>query len=627
MHLYSGATLDFISDATQNRIAAKLEESFFQHFRHKVSQSEVRSWQNSLRSMATALQVGGLTHHGIVCEMQLPLTSKRLDCMITGRDAAQRKSATIVELKQWEAARADDAEGCVSTFVGGKWRTVLHPAKQVGQYARYLMDTHTAFNTAEVSLAACSYLHNWNHDDDGELFASRHEHLIAANPVFAGDRLDNLVDFLSSNVGGGAGEDVLQEVLAGKYRPSKRLLDHTAKIIRDAPEYVLLDEQEVAFQTVLAKVRSRSLAKTKSVVLINGGPGTGKSVIAVNLVGELSRQGTVVQHATGSKAFTENLRKVVGARAAAQFSYFNSFMSADQGGLDCLVLDESHRIRETSHNRFTSAAKRTNKAQVDELIDAAKVSVFFIDDMQIVRPGETGSSQLIRDAAARAGADVAEIDLAAQFRCNGSDAFIQWVDNTLDLRKTPHVLWDTGDAFEVDVVDSPKELEAIIRSDATAGLTARLVAGFCWNWSNPDDAGNLLSDVVIDDWQMPWNAKSEAKKLARGIPKSSFWATDAGGIDQVGCVYTAQGFEFDHVGVIWGNDLVFRPREGWVAQPGESRDRTVKSAAKQGDQFLNLVKQTYRVLLTRGMKKCTIYFQDEQTRDFVLSRIESKNGY
>ncbi|HEX6595728.1 MAG TPA: DUF2075 domain-containing protein [Acidimicrobiales bacterium] len=621
MQLYHGMSVEFISDTVQNRITAKLQQTFEQQFQYQAPQSEVRSWQNSLRAMSSALQLGGFTDHGVVLEWQLPLSSKRLDCMVTGQDHEQRANAVIVELKQWEETERSYVDDCVVTFVGGRLRDQLHPSKQVGNYQRYLLDVHTVFSSALVGLQACSYLHNLVFAESAELFDQRHGHLLAANPLFAGDQVDGLAGLLDPNVGSGQGGPILDHVLTGGYRPHKRLLDHTARVIRHEPAYVLLDEQQVVFNKILARVRARQLGSTPTVFLVKGGPGTGKSVLAVNLVAELSAQGYVTHHATGSKAFTENLRRTVGTRAAAQFGYFNSYGNAEPGQLDVLVLDEAHRIRASSANRFTPADRRPNRAQIEELIRAAKTSVFFIDDIQVVRPGEVGSSELIRSTATALGCDLVETEeLEAQFRCNGSDRYVRWVDTTLDLRRTTQVLWDDDDPFVFDVVDSPNELEALIRSRAAEGHTARLSAGFCWPWSNPLPDGTLVDDVVVGDWRMPWNAKPEAGRLAAGIPKSNYWASDPGGIEQVGCVYTAQGFEYDWAGVIWGRDLVYRPRTGWVGQPEYSRDSVVRRE-RDPARFTTLVKQTYRVLLTRGLQGCAIYFQDPQTRDFVLSRI------
>ncbi len=279
---------------------------------------------------------------------------------------------------------------------------------------------------------------------------------------------------------------------------------------------------------------------------------------------------------TGSKAFTENLRKIVGTRAGAMFKYFRDTANVDEP-LDVVILDEAHRIRTISTSRFTPAKARTGKAQIDDILDASRVTVFFIDDLQVVRPGEVGSTDLIREAAAKRSLEVREFELQAQFRSNGSDSFIKWVDNTLELDRTPQVLWPMDDEFDFRIVGSVKELDTLIRGRAGEGATARLVAGFCWPWSDPDDAGELVPDVRVGDWSMPWNARAEAGRLGPGIPKSDFWASDPRGIEQVGCVYTAQGFEFDYVGVIFGPDLVYRTMDGgWVGQRDQSHDRIVR---------------------------------------------------
>jgi DUF2075 family protein len=254
---------------------------------------------------------------------------------------------------------------------------------------------------------------------------------------------------------------------------------------------------------------------------------------------------------------------------------------------------------------------------------AAKVSVFFIDDLQIVRPGEVGSSHLIKESAKRLGIEVIEHGLETQFRCGGSEAFVGWVESTLDLTQNPYLLWDPSEEFDFDIVDSPNELEQLVRAKGAEGFTARLSAGFCWRWSDPLEDGSLVRDVAIGDWAMPWNAKGDGGRLARGIPKSDYWASDPNGVEQVGCVYTAQGFEYDYAGVIFGRDLVWRPRKGWVGQPEYSHDAIVKRAAKDNPgRFTDLVKNTYRVLLTRALRGCYVFFEDEQTRDFVISRVD-----
>ncbi len=624
MYLYSGSTIDFIGDATRSQLAAKIEERFTEHFRYRPSRSEVMSWQNSLSRMSQVLVSGDLTDNGIVVELQLPLTSRRLDCMITGRNEAGDRDAVIVELKQWDEVRRSPVDGCVEAFLGHDWRDALHPSEQAARYRRYLLDTHSTFAEGDVALQSCSWLHNLTEPKSHPLFAEDFHAVLALTPSFTGEQTIDLESFLTAHVGQGEGLDVLERVLRGRYRPHKRLLDHVAASIKAEPSYVLLDEQQVAFAKVMTSVRSKALDGGKAVFLVRGGPGTGKSVIAVNLVGELARQGYAVNHATGSKAFTETLKSVLGTRSAAIFNYFNSYSTAEEGELDVLVLDEAHRLRETSANRFTRRESRSGLSQVEELIRAAHTTVFLIDDLQVVRPGEVGSSTLVRGAAEKLGATLVEHELEAQFRCGGSDRYVRWITNLLELERTPDVLWDPSEEFDLDVVDSPHELEQLIRMRADEGHTARLSAGFCWQWSDPLSDGTLVKDVVVDDWAMPWNAKPDSgRRLAAGIPKSTKWASDPGGLEQVGCVYTAQGFEYDYAGVIWGHDLVWRAREGWVGQPQHSQDRYVVRNMKGSQHpFAALVKHTYRVLLTRGLKGCYLHICDAETRNFVLSRIE-----
>jgi uncharacterized protein len=627
VHLYSGTTTDFGYEAITGVIVEKLKASFFDYYRYQPPNSEVMAWRNSLRAMASVAELAGLTDHGVLVEYQLPLSSKRLDVMFTGHSGAGRPMATVVELKQWDDAMPTDIPELVLAWVGGGQREVLHPSVQVGQYRRYLLDTHESFSEGQIGLRASAYLHNFMHDDQSELFASRHAAALNSDPLFAGDQVDELSLWLQDHLSGGGGVKLLDSVLEGRFRPHKKLLAHTAKMIKGEPSYVLLDEQKVSFNSVLAGVAEAHRTDDKTVYLINGGPGTGKSVVALNLVAELSEAGYSTLHATGSRAFTGNVRKVVGGRASSQFKYFNSFLDAEQDSIDVLICDEAHRIREFSHSRFTPKDKRTDDPQVNELINVARVAVFFIDDLQVVRPGEIGSSDLIRQAAAQAGVTLKEYELEAQFRCGGSESFVSWVENTLVMRRTADVIWDGADEFDFDVVDSVEELQAIIRAKDSEGHSARLAAGFCWPWSKPNDDGTLVDDVVIGEFAMPWNARPNAGRLASGIPKSDYWATDDGGIDQVGCVYTAQGFEFDYVGVIFGRDLVYRFGEGWVGQPEFSHDSVVRRALNSDDyDFTDLVKQTYRVLLTRGLKGCYVFFEDEETRDFVLSRTERAPG-
>ena len=619
MLLYQGTSDEFVSETTKNAIVDKLEGSFKRQMGYNPSEPERRSWQNSLRAMALVVASSGLKKHGVGIEYQLPGSSKRLDFMITGFSVDKKKEAVIIELKQWEKTEPGDGDKVV-TFVGQRERDVLHPSVQVGNYRQYLSDQLVALHEGETSirLSACSYLHNYSLEKDDPLLEEKFKAVVQKNPVFSKDDVDKLVTYLNNFVPQSDNGDVLDEIVKSKAKPSKKLLEEIHRVVKDDSRYVLLDEQIVAYNRIVAEVKRSAKTGEKAAVIIRGGPGTGKSVIALNVMGELSKLGHNTHYVTGSKAFTETIRKILGTRGAQQVKFFNSYMAAEAGAIDVMVCDEAHRIRKTSNNMYTKKDKRSNKTQLEELFDASKVAVFFIDDRQVVRPDEIGSSVLIKEFAQSRGIRLYECDLTAQFRCNGSDAFINWVNHTLQIDVTANPFWEASNPYEFKVFNSPIELENAIHAKVKEGATARMSAGFCWKWSDPDSAGNLLDDVVVGDWRRPWDAKPGAGRLAKRIPPAALWAYDPNGIGQVGCVYTAQGFEFDYIGVIIGKDLIYRSDKGWVGVKEESYDTMVK---RSKDKFVDLVKNTYRVLLTRGMKGCYVYFMDDETRKFFESRI------
>jgi hypothetical protein len=623
MQLYKGSTTEFITDAVQRRVAEKLGDAYYEFFRFRAAASEFNSWQNSLTALTSQLQFAKLLDNGIALELQLPLTSARLDVMLTGHDEAGLERAVIVELKQWSSVEKSEIDNCVLTYLGGKLREVPHPALQVANYRQYLADMNSVFSdeTAPISLDACAWLHNLGESSYERLMEPRFSDVLRQAAIYGGRDAFEFQKFLTDRLSAGRGMTVLDKIDGGKFAPSKGLMKHAAGVIKGDPVYTLLDDQIVAYNLILGLARRGLRAKSpRAVVAVRGGPGTGKSVLALNVMAELLQESKNVQHATGSRAFTLSLRNRLGTRVRPLLQYFNSYASAEPGTIDVLIMDEAHRVRATSNNRFTPKAKKSDRAQIDELVEAARVSVFFVDDHQTVRPDEIGSSAVIREAAVRHGARYYETDLHTQFRCAGSDGFVDWLDQLLEIRKTGVQTLDADEPFDFRIAETPFELERLIRTKSDEGYSARLAAGFCWPWSEPRSDGTLVDDVRIGEFHRPWNAKPDAARLAKGIPKSDAWATDPAGLEQIGCIYTAQGFEFDYVGVIFGPDLVFDPTtQEWKGVPAASHDRMVRTRA--GARFTDCIRNAYRVLLTRGMKGCYVHFMDGETEAHVRSRV------
>jgi hypothetical protein len=399
-------------------------------------------------------------------------------------------------------------------------------------------------------------------------------------------------------------------------RPSRQLLKLAAAEIKNQDQFVLLAEQRTAYEHVVHAVDRAHMGDSKTAVIVTGGPGSGKSVIALALLGEMSRQGRAALHATGSQSFTQTMRRYVGKGSTtvkSMFKYFNNFMDARPNELDVLICDEAHRIRQTSANRYTPARNRTGRPQVDELLDAARVPVFLLDEHQVVRPGEMGTVEEISSRALAKGLKVQHVELDGQFRCGGSRLYEEWVLSLLSLDGRQPVSWVGDDRFDVSLAESPYELEAVLRGQLAAGGSARITAGFCWKWSNAE-GDRLVPDVVIGDWARPWNAKGE--RSVGEAPPSALWATLDGGFDQVGCVYTAQGFEYDWNGVIIGPDLLYRDGR-LVTARSASKDPALLKGGATDEEADKLIRNTYKVLLTRGMKGTVLYSTDGETQRFL----------
>ncbi|HEX3004255.1 MAG TPA: DUF2075 domain-containing protein [Angustibacter sp.] len=619
MTLYRQSVRGF--SAVEHRLADLLAEQMTIRSGRKPSAAEYRSWQRSLPALRADLLAAGLDDVEMLVEYQLPLSSKRADVVLAGRHPVSGEpSYLVVELKQWSAAHAfEDSDALVQVEQYGD-RPVTHPAVQVHAYCDYLLDFTAALEGRRERVAGAAYLHNATDSAVADLYRRPGDDL---GRLFTGQRRGEFQQFLASRFTPGvSGAPYADELLASRIAPSRQLLAVAAEEVQRREMFVLLDEQRDAFNFVLHAVERARRSTSKTAVIVSGGPGSGKSVIALSLLGELSRQGRAVVHATGSRSFTHTLRKVAGRRAPTVqklFQYFNSFITAEPNDLDALILDEAHRIRETSVSRWTRAEHRTGRPQIDELLDAARVPVFLLDEFQVVRPGEQGTVEEIEQHAASKGISVEKIHLDAQFRCGGSDAFIRWTKRLLGLEAGGPVAWEGDGRFEVQVVESPQEMEALLAAQYARGYGARMAAGYCWPWSDPTRDGQLVPDVHIDGWSRPWNLKGD--RSVGGAPAAALWATDPAGFGQVGCIYTAQGFEYDYAGVIIGPDLVWRDGQ-WVSVRSANKDPDFRNRKRVSDaDFDRLVRNVYKVLLTRGMRGVVIHSPDLQTNRFLQSLV------
>ncbi|HBP5580905.1 MULTISPECIES: DUF2075 domain-containing protein [Pseudomonas aeruginosa group] len=616
MIVYEATKQQFLHDSDNDDI----EDVILAHYTAKtgkgVGRSEVASWKGSLGYMAKVLRDEAVPNDtGLAIELHLPQSSKRIDFTLTGHGEAGEKNAVLVELKQWSSSKLSEKDAIVVTALGKGLNETVHPSYQAWSYASLLEGFNEAVYERSIALRPCAYLHNYVRD--GVIDAPHYQPYIDKAPLFlkGKDELEQLRAFIRRYIRSGDNKAVLYELANGRIRPSKALADSLTGLLKGNPEFVLIDDQKEVYEAALAAAKSSS-AEQPRVLIIEGGPGTGKTVLALNLLVKLTSLGLVGKYVSKNAAPRRVYEtKLVGTLTRTKFSHMftgsGSFVDAEPNLFDVLIVDEAHRLNEKS-----GLYANLGENQIQELIGASKCTVFFIDEDQRVTLSDIGSKQAIRYFAEAKGAVVEEYSLASQFRCSGSDGYLAWLDNVLDIRPTANERLDPSD-YDFKVFDSPQALHEAIEAQ-NAHNKARVVAGYCWPWRSKKDPA--ADDIVIGDYRRQWNLSQDG----------SLWIIADRSIEQVGCIHTCQGLEVDYIGVIIGPDLVVR--NGQVITAPEKRDqhdksiRGYKKLSKADPELARretdlIIKNTYRTLMTRGLKGCYVYCTDAETAAFFRSTL------
>lgn len=621
MIVYQGTKTSFLQDHDNRDIEDVVARTFLASTGRYAPHAEIRAWRESLGQMAKVLRDDDMPGDmGVGIEYGIPQTAKRIDFILSGRDADDRPHLIVVELKQWSTSTLSDKDGIVVAQRGGARDTEgPHPCYQAWSYAALLEGFNEAVYQSNVALRPCAYLHNYI--EDGVINHPHYAPHMQKAPLFlrGEEERQRLRDFIKQHVKHGDKAELLFKIENGRIRPSKMLADSLAKMLKGNQEFVLVDDQKVAYETALALAR-RANADTKQVVIIQGGPGTGKSVVAINLLVALTKLGLLAKYVSKNAAprsvYKERLRgKERQAVIDNLFSGSGAFVDTKPNTFDALIVDEAHRL-----NRFSGLYGNLGENQIKEVIASAKCTVLFVDDDQMVTLADIGHSAELESWARELGAEVTHLELASQFRCNGSDGYLAWLDNTLGIRETANVDFDP-ETFDFRVVDSPAELHALIAEKNAASNKSRVVAGYCWDWASKRDPQAF--DIVLPEYgyAKQWNLDKDG----------SLWLIAPDSIDQVGCIHTCQGLELEYVGVIIGSDLIARDGQLRTAPEQRSRqDRSIRGYKRllevdpEGTKQVldRLVRNTYRTLLTRGMKGCYVFCVDAATRDYFRSSLK-----
>ncbi|MFH0929102.1 MAG: DUF2075 domain-containing protein [Candidatus Aenigmatarchaeota archaeon] len=631
--LYDAPQKDFFKDVLVNKFADKVQESFIDQNGWE-NKSEFSSWVDTGKTIKNLIELSGLENLYLSFEYQVPYTQKRIDCLLFGKNKKGKGIIIHIEMKQWQSVEALPVDGnFVETYVGGNTRKVAHPSQQVRGYHNYLIGFVEIFEENEVDLIGCAYCPNYNKKDGEGLLDEKYKEVVSKFPIYTKEDIEVLANRLKDLLSQEDGFDIFNKFMESPIKPSRKLLDNASKVIKKESDFNLLDDQILARNVIIDKIKKAENKGENSIIIVKGGPGTGKTVIALHILAEFAghkEKKYNIFFASRSKPLIEAIKykmergqKVGEVNAKILFTSLESYIPqrVDENDLDILIVDEAHRIGEKSGNFMTKKEYRSDMPQIEQLIRCAKTSIFFIDNKQVIRGAEIGNTELIKDFAKNLGRQIEEVELTSQFRCNGSDNYLDWLEYVLGHSKRKIIL-KREDNFDFRIIDSPEKLYEIIKEkNSQKGMTARLVAGYCWSWSTKTDSnGDLIKDVKIGDFSMPWETHTGLKP-PKGYVRWYEWAYKPEGIKQIGCIYTAQGFEFDYIGVIVGPDLKYDAENDRLVTDIDGIADPALRKKKDRDKFDEYVRNIYRVLMSRGLKGCYVYFVDKEVEKFFRKRI------
>ena len=623
MLIYNGLKSDFMSDTENDVLETKLYDAIKNKMNRSTGLSELNSWRNSLKEMYITLNDSNIPSDvGVAIEYNIPQTSKRVDFLISGYGKDNKGNVIIVELKQWEKLQAiEGQEAIVETYTGGANRRVVHPSYQAWSYAALIKDYNEYVQDADIELHPCAYLHNYPRVENDPLDAKQYKEVLADAPAFTYGQRDALRNFIKKSIITGDNEDTLVKIEHGKIRPSKQLQDSISGMLKGNKEFIMLDEQKVVYENILSLSTKCQKDGKKRTIIVEGGPGTGKTVVAINLLAELTKRNQFVQYVSKNAApRTVYGYKLKGTMKKSSvdnlFKGSGCYTEAPMNSVGTILADEAHRLNEKS-----GMFQNMGENQIKEIIHASRCSVFFIDESQRVTTSDIGSIAEIEKWAERENSEVIKMELVSQFRCNGSDGYLAWIDDVLQIRDTANYDLE-GIDYDIRICDSPKEMEHIVIEKNRIRNRARILAGYCWNW--PKDTRNDVNyhDIKIGDYGISWN-----------LDGGDAFAINPNSVHEAGCIHTSQGLEFDYVGVIIGDDM--RYENGEIITDYSKRAKTdqsmkgIKGLAKEDPEKANqladeIIKNTYRTLMTRGMKGCYVYCTDSELATYFKERLKNR---
>ncbi len=626
MIIYQEPKARFLADVDNNILKKRLVDAFQAKTGSVPRDSYV--WADEYSRFATALEKTKV-HDDVEIAIEYHISAAgrfRIDVLLAGNDG-QTDNGIIIELKAWETADLSDVEDMVFCPIGGG-SIRQHPCVQAHKYRGLILRFNEDIKEQDIRLYSAAYLFNLHRRKPEPLEDSRYQRIISDSKLFLANDVAHLRQFLERFVPQKSKKNVIFLIENGRMRPADELVTRISSMLDGNEEFDLIDEQNEAFQYIKHGVLGAKNLKDRLVFVVEGGPGTGKSVIAIRLLAEILKNKRMGFFVAPNKAFRDTLIEFLArgnagyredGQALIRSSWsFNDITYEKDGHIDVLIVDEAHRLKDKAY-------QYKGKSMVEDMVRAARISVFFIDETQRVSWNDSGSVASIARAAQKFKTEFHKpFKLTAQYRCNGSTGYLNWLDDVLQIQETANFEnWGDGQ-YEFSVFDRADELYAALKTK-NGRNKARLIAGYSWEWPTQGrKRGTSNKHVQADGLSLPWNYDNEN------------WATSRDGIEQVGCIHTSQGVEFDWLGVLIGADLTFKDGKvigdpakrarndaslkGWKSELQEANDDQDKRKAVL-DKVQEIIKNTYKVLLSRGRMGCYVWCADAGLREYLKYRL------
>lgn len=608
MLAYNETVKQFNKDVLNNQIITKISRKL------NAGKSEQTAWKDAAIYMKNILELAGLADDiEIGMELKIPITNNRIDFLIAGLNGKLEKSLIIIELKRWSSVSKTNRYRLVSADDTRYGQDSLHPSYQAYTYKLNLEAYNQNITNENIQVSSCSYLHNLFEDKDiKDVFYSE---FLKKSPVFAAKDNQLLADFIKTHVNKAYHNQILYEIESSKIIPAQMLMDTLSSELTNSKVFTLLDKQEICYQNIIRAIKDHENTKQKQVFIVRGGAGTGKSVIAIKILNEFIQQKKLAFYVTKNSAVRNVYSKKLSGNENAHLKTL--FLSTIKISRDrpknqygCLVIDEAHRLPE----RSKSGNILLGDDLIKEIIESTKVSIFFIDEKQQVDIRDYATIEKITNTAQRLGSQVYDdenLRLLSQFRCSGNDDYIKTVEGIL---YNEEFTVENKSEYEVKIFDNIHNWYTAIKDKIDQTPNSRMLAGDVFDWISKDDP--TLYDINIDGLSLQWN-------------KDTTFSADESQKYRVGHIDTVQGLEFDYVGLIIGDDLIFNSLTKQVETDYTKHPDNAGHFRRHGrkvpldsdlTQIDIIIRNTYNVLMKRGMKGIYIYCMDNELNNFLKSR-------